>query len=106
METEANYNVDDRDKDIAEKMKKMGSAIRPDQVAKLRSIWPDIVKEVGKLEDRTGAHIQFPRSVEDLILVLADKKTAQYESILKNVDLSVIPLTDDLRKILQDFRTL
>ena len=106
MATEANYNVDDRDRDIAEKVTKMGSTIRPDQVARLRSVWPDIVKEVGKLEDRTGAHIPFPRSAEDLILVLADKKTAQDESILKNVDLSVIPLTDDLRKILQDLRTL
>ena len=102
METNKKYEADERDRDVAERVKNMGSNIRPEEVAMLRAVWPNIVKEVGKLEERTGANISLPRSAEDLILGLADKKSARCESVLKNVNLSVIPLTDDLRKILQD----
>lgn len=97
-------NVDDRDRDVAERVRRSGGNIQPEEVAVLRTAWPHIVKEVGKLEDRMGVSIPLPRSVEDLILAIVEKKDMQLESVLKNVDLSVIPLTDDLRKILQGFQ--
>ena len=98
----AKYEVDDRDRDLAAKVNHMGHTMQPEQVAKLRAVWPDIVKEIGKLEDRLNTKIAVPRSVEDVILAVADKKNAKHWPLLKNIDFSVIPLTDDLRQIFKD----
>ena len=98
----AGITVDDRDRDMADKVKMMGHSMRPEDVAELRAVWPDIVKEMGKLEDRTGVSLPTPRSIEDVILAVSDKKCEPYYHIIKNVDLNVIPLTDELREILTD----
>ena len=104
MDTKNDHSVDERDIDIAKKVKAMGKTIQPEDVAKFRAVWPTILKEIGKLEDRTGASVHVPRSAEDLLLAMAGVQDEKQEQVLKNVNLSVIPLTDELRRILNDLR--
>ena len=86
-------------------MSQSGHNLRPEDVAKLRATWPNIVKEVGKLEDRLDKKIPIPKSIEDVILAVTDKKNAEIMAPLKNINLSAIPLTDDFRQILKDLGT-